>query len=315
MKPTDKIYIAGHNGLVGSAIVRVLKSAGFKNLVYRNSKELDLRKQDAVEDFFNKEKPQFVFLAAAKVGGIVANNTYRADFLYDNLMIVSNIVHAAFNNKVEKLLFLGSSCIYPKLAPQPIKEEYLLTGPLEYTNEPYAIAKIAGIKLCESYRQQHGANYICAMPTNLYGINDNYHPQHSHVLPALIRKFHEAKESGLQEVEIWGSGTPKREFLFADDLAEACLFLMNNYNEQDIINIGCGEDITIKELAETVKQITGYKGGMRFNTSKPDGTPRKLLDVTKIHNLGWHHKTPLIEGMKIAYDDFLKKEEILRVAS
>ncbi len=309
MSPTDKIFIAGHNGLVGSAILRVLKSKGFTNLVYRRSKELDLRDQTAVEDFFKLEKPKFVFLAAAKVGGIVANNTYRADFLYDNLMIVANVVHAAFNNKVSKLLFLGSSCIYPKLAPQPIKEEYLLTGSLEHTNEPYAIAKIAGIKLCESFREQYGANYISVMPTNLYGINDNYHPQNSHVMPALIRRFHEAKENGISEVEIWGSGTPKREFLFGDDLAEACLFLMEHYDEKEIINIGCGEDISIKELAGLVKDIVGYTGKLVFDTTKPDGTPRKLLDVSKIHSLGWHHKTSLTDGMKIAYQDFLAKEK------
>ena len=315
MKSGDKIYIAGHNGLVGSAIIRALRSAGYTNLVYRTSKELDLRKQEEVEAFFKEEKPQFVFLAAAKVGGIVANNTYRADFLYDNLMIVSNIVHAAFKNKVAKLLFLGSSCIYPKLAPQPLKEEYLLTGPLEYTNEPYAIAKIAGIKLCETFRDQYGANYISVMPTNLYGINDNYHPENSHVLPALIRKFHEAKENGSAEVVIWGSGTPRREFLFADDLAEACLFLMEHYNEKNIINIGCGEDVTIKELAETVKEVVGFTGNLVYDTARPDGTPRKLLDVTKIHALGWHHKTPLTEGMKVAYQDFLKKQEILQSVS
>lgn len=315
MRLSDKIYVAGHNGLVGSAIIRGLKSQGFTNLVYRTSKELDLRDQTAVENFFGNEKPQFVFLAAAKVGGIVANNTYRADFLYDNLMIVSNIVHAAFNNKVTKLLFLGSSCIYPKMAPQPIKEEYLLTGPLEYTNEPYAIAKIAGIKLCESYRDQYGANFISVMPTNLYGINDNYHPENSHVLPALIRRFHEAIENGKSEVVIWGSGTPKREFLYADDLAEACLFLMEKYNEKEIINIGCGEDVSIKELAEIVKEVTGFKGNLAFDTTKPDGTPRKLLDVTKIHAIGWHHKISLKEGIKMAYKDFLTKESILQVSS
>ncbi len=315
MNATDKIYVAGHNGLVGSAIVRSLKAAGFTNLLCRTSKELDLRNQAAVDAFFNSEKPQYVFLAAAKVGGIVANNTYRADFLYDNLMIVSNIVHAAYRNNVTKLLFLGSSCIYPKLAPQPIKEEYLLTGPLEYTNEPYAIAKIAGIKLCESYRDQYGANFISVMPTNLYGINDNYHPENSHVLPALIRKFHEAKEAGKPEVQIWGSGSPKREFLFADDLAEACLFLMENYNEKEIINIGCGEDVTIRELAETVKEVVGFTGSLVYDTSKPDGTPRKLMDVTKIHAMGWHHKTALKEGMKIAYQDFLLKQNILQTVS
>lgn len=315
MRPTDKIYIAGHRGLVGSALIRVLKANGFTNLVFRTSGELDLRNQEAVESFFRQEKPQFVFLAAAKVGGIIANDSYRADFLYDNLMIVTNVVHAAFKCQVQKLLFLGSSCIYPKLAPQPLREEYLLTGPLESTNEPYAIAKIAGIKLCESFRDQYGANYISVMPTNLYGLNDNYHPQHSHVLPALLRKFHEAVEMGSGDVIIWGSGTPKREFLFADDLAEACLFLMESYNEREIINIGCGEDVSIRELAEIVKEVTGFTGKMIFDTTKPDGTPRKLLDVSKIHALGWHHKTPLLEGMKIAYQDFLNRQEILQVAS
>jgi GDP-L-fucose synthase len=312
MRKTDKIYIAGHNGMVGSAIVRALNLRGFTNLVYRTSKELDLRNQTSVEQFFKEEQPQFVFLAAAKVGGIVANNTYRADFLYDNLMIVSNIVHSACNNKVTKLLFLGSSCIYPKMALQPIKEEYLLTGPLEYTNEPYAIAKIAGIKLCETFRDQYGANFISVMPTNLFGVNDNYHPENSHVLPALIRRFHEAKISGLKEVVIWGSGKPRREFLFADDLADACLFLMDTYNEKEIVNIGCGEDLSIKELAELVKTVTGYNGDLVFDTTKPDGTPRKLLDVSKINALGWHYKTTLKEGMKLAYQDFLMKQETLQ---
>lgn len=314
MKKTDKIYIAGHNGMVGSAIVMALNLRGFSNLVYRTSKELDLRNQAAVEQFFKDEKPQFVFLAAAKVGGIVANNTYRADFLYENLMIVSNIIHAAYNNGVTKLLFLGSSCIYPKMALQPIKEEYLLTGPLEYTNEPYAIAKIAGIKLCETFRDQYGANFISVMPTNLFGINDNYHPENSHVLPALIRRFHEAKVSGLNEVVIWGSGKPKREFLFADDLADACLFLMDTYNEKEIVNIGCGEDLSIKELAELIKNVIGYTGNLVFDTTKPDGTPRKLLDVSKINALGWHYKTTLKEGMNIAYQDFLMKQQILQTA-
>ncbi len=312
MQKTDKIYVAGHNGMVGSAIVRALTQKGFTNLVLRTSKELDLRNQADVEDFFMKEKPQFVFLAAAKVGGIVANNTYRADFLYDNLMIVSNIVHSAYRNKVTKLLFLGSSCIYPKMAEQPIKEEYLLTGPLEHTNEPYAIAKIAGIKLCETYRDQYGADFISVMPTNLFGINDNYHPENSHVLPALIRRFHEAKISGAKEVVIWGSGKPKREFLYADDLADACLFLMDTYSEKEIINIGCGEDLSIKELAELVKDITGYTGDLVFDTSKPDGTPRKLLDVSKINALGWHYTTPLKEGMTKAYHDFLMKQQMLQ---
>lgn len=312
MRKTDKIYVAGHNGMVGSAIVRALMQKGFTNLVYRTSKELDLRNQVAVDEFFKDEKPQFVFLAAAKVGGIVANNTYRAEFLYDNLMIVSNIIHAAYANGVTKLLFLGSSRIYPKMAAQPIKEEYLLTGPLEYTNEPYAIAKIAGIKLCESYRDQYGANFVSVMPTNLYGINDNYHPENSHVLPALIRRFHEAKVSGLEEVVIWGSGSPKREFLFADDLADACLFLMEEYSSKEIVNIGCGDDLSIKELAEMVKEVTGYTGNLAFDTSKPDGTPRKLLDVSKINALGWRYKTSLKEGMNIAYKDFLTKQEKLQ---
>ena len=307
MQKTDKIYIAGHTGMVGSAILDALIADGFTNFVYRTSKELDLRNQLAVEQFFSNERPQYVFMAAAKVGGIIANNTYRADFLYDNLMIVSNIIHAAHKNGVSKLLFLGSSCIYPKMATQPIREDYLLTGELEKTNEPYAIAKIAGIKLCETYREQYGENFISVMPTNLYGKNDNYHPEHSHVLPALIRRFHEAKEQGLQEVVIWGSGNPKREFLFADDLAEACLFLMKNYNEKEIINIGCGEDISIKELALLIKEITGFAGELTFDTTKPDGTPRKLLDVTKINNLGWHYKTKLKEGIQIAYQNFLEK--------
>ena len=310
MQKTDKIYIAGHTGMVGSAILQALISDGFTNFVYRTSKEIDLRNQAAVEQFFGEQKPQYVFMAAAKVGGIVANNTYRADFLYDNLMIVSNIIHAAYKNGVTKLLFLGSSCIYPKMAPQPIKEEYLLTGELEKTNEPYSIAKIAGIKLCETYREQYGANFISVMPTNLYGKNDNYHPENSHVLPALIRRFHEAKMHGLKEVVIWGSGNPKREFLFADDLAEACLFLMDNYNEKEIINIGCGADITIKELAILIKEITGFEGTLVFDTTKPDGTPRKLLDVTKLNKLGWQYKTKLKEGIQIAYQDFLQKHTV-----
>lgn len=309
MKENDRIYIAGHNGMVGSAIVRGLKQRGFNNLVCRTSKELDLRNQQAVDQFFATEKPRYVFLAAAKVGGIVANNTYRASFLYDNLMIAANIIHAAYANQVSKLLFLGSSCIYPKMAPQPLKEEYLLTGLLEHTNEPYAIAKIAGIKLCETYRDQHGANFISVMPTNLYGPNDNYHPENSHVLPALIRRFHEAKDSGLPEVVIWGSGNPKREFLYADDLADACLFLMDNYDEKEIINIGCGEDLSIKELAELVKDVTGYTGRMRFDTTKPDGTPRKLMDVSKINAIGWRYTTPLKEGIIKAYADFLQNRK------
>ena len=310
MNKTDKIYIAGHAGMVGSAILNTLVARGFTNIVYRSSTELDLRNQDATDRFFAEEKPQYVFLAAAKVGGIVANNTYRADFLYDNLMIVSNIMHAAYKNEVTKLLFLGSSCIYPKMAPQPIKEEYLLTGPLENTNEPYAIAKIAGIKLCETYREQYGCNFISVMPTNIYGKNDSYHSENSHVVPALIRRFHEAKMQGLKEVSIWGSGNPHREFLFADDLADACIFLMENYNEKEIINIGCGIDVTIKELAQLVKEITGFTGELVFDTTKPDGTPRKLLDVTKINNLGWHYTTKLKDGLQIAYSDFLQKQQL-----
>jgi GDP-L-fucose synthase len=305
MEKDSKIYIAGHRGMVGGAIMRYLKNERYSRLILKTSGELDLRKQQAVQSFFEIEKPEYVFLAAAKVGGIVANNTYRAEFLYDNLMIESNIIEAAHRNNVKKLLFLGSSCIYPKYAPQPLKEEYLLTGILEPTNEPYAIAKIAGIKLCESYREQYGANFISVMPTNLYGIGDNYHPQNSHVLPALIRKFHEAKEGNLPFVTVWGTGAPKREFLFSDDLANACVFLMNNYNEKELINIGVGQDLTIKELAETIKEIIGYEGNIEFDTTKPDGTPQKLLDVSKIHHLGWKHKVELKEGIKLAYADFL----------
>lgn len=312
MKKTDTIYVAGHTGMVGSAIVKALTKQGFTNLVHRSSKELDLRNQAAVESFFSEEKPQYVFLAAAKVGGIVANDMYRADFLYDNLAIVSNIIHAAHRNAVSKLMFLGSSCIYPKMAPQPIKEEYLLAGPLEKTNEPYAIAKIAGIKLCEAYRDQYGSDFISVMPCNLYGINDNYHPENSHVLPALLRRFHEAKLQGLQQVVIWGSGNPKREFLFADDLADACLFLMENYDEKEIINIGSGTDVSIKELALLVKEITGFTGQLVFDTTKPDGTPRKLLDSTKINKLGWHSKTGLKIGIQLAYNDFLQKQPLLQ---
>lgn len=306
MNKQAKIYVAGHRGMVGGAIKRALERGGFTNLVYRSSSELNLIRQDAVEDFFEEEKPEYVFLAAAKVGGIEANNTYRADFLYENLMIESNIIHAAHLHQVKKLLFLGSSCIYPKLAPQPLKEDYLLTGPLEETNEPYAIAKIAGIKLCEAYRDQYGDNFISAMPTNLYGIGDNYHPKNSHVLPALIRRFHEAKEAGDAQVTIWGSGTPKREFLYADDLAEACIFLMQHYNEKKLVNIGTGEDMSILELAKTVKNIVGFGGELIFDPAKPDGTPRKLMDVSKIHSLGWKHTTALEEGIALAYQDFLR---------
>lgn len=292
--------------MVGSAIVRALKNDGYHHLITRTSTALDLRDQAAVKDFFAEERPEYVFLAAAKVGGIIANNTYRADFLYENLMIQTNVIHQAYVQNVKKLLFLGSSCIYPKLAPQPLQEDYLLTGTLEPTNEPYAIAKIAGIKMCEAYRAQYGCNFISAMPTNLYGINDNYHPEHSHVLPALIRRFHEAKVAGIHEVLIWGTGTPLREFLYADDLGEACVFLMQHYNEDQFINVGVGEDISIHDLAYLVREIIGYEGKLRFDTNKPDGTPRKLMDVTKLHALGWQHKTSLRDGIALAYQDFLK---------
>ncbi|GAB3813969.1 GDP-L-fucose synthase [Pontibacter rugosus] len=293
--------------MVGSAIVRKLEAAGFTNIITRRSSELDLRNQLAVQDFFEQEKPEYVFLAAAKVGGIQANNIYRAEFLYDNLMIEANIIHAAYKTGVEKLMFLGSSCIYPKLAPQPLKEDYLLTGELEPTNEPYAIAKIAGIKLCEAYRDQYGCNFISVMPTNLYGYNDNYDLQNSHVLPALIRKFHEAKENGDASVTVWGTGSPKREFLFADDLADACYFLMENYNEKELVNVGTGEDISIKELALLVKEITEFEGDLEFDTSKPDGTPRKLMDVSKLNSLGFKYSTSLREGIALAYEDFKNK--------
>lgn len=307
MQKEHKIYIAGHRGMVGGAIYRCLLQQHYTRIITRTSAELDLRNQAAVLDFFEKEQPGYVFLAAARVGGIMANNTYRAAFLYDNLMIEANIINAAYLSGVKKLMFLGSSCIYPKMAPQPLKEDYLLTGPLEYTNEPYAIAKIAGIKLCEAYRDQYGCNFISVMPTNLYGVGDNYHPQNSHVLPGLIRKFHEAKENAAASVTVWGSGTPKREFLYADDLAEACVFLMKNYNEQQLVNIGTGEDITIKELAELVKSVVGFPGAIAFDTSKPDGTPRKLMDVSRLHNLGWKHRTGLEQGIKLAYEDFLSR--------
>jgi GDP-L-fucose synthase len=296
--------------MVGSAIVRKLKSEGFENLLFRTSSELDLRNQAAVEDFFATEKPDYVFLAAAKVGGIVANNTYRADFLYENLLIEANIIHNAYVTGVKKLLFLGSSCIYPKLAPQPLKEDYLLSGFLESTNEPYAIAKIAGIKLCESYRRQYGCNFISAMPTNLYGPNDNYDLQNSHVLPALIRKFHEAKVNDQPFVEVWGTGSPRREFLHADDLADACFFLMAHYDEELFVNIGTGEDETIRELVEQVQKVVGYEGEVHWNTDKPDGTPRKLMDVSRLHNMGWKHTTELKDGLELTYQDFLANVEL-----
>jgi GDP-L-fucose synthase len=311
MQAEDKIYVAGHKGMVGSAIVRRLKKAGYSNIVTRSSRELDLRSQSAVNDFFVAEKPQFVFLAAAKVGGIVANNTYRGEFLYDNLMIQNNVIHAAFRQQVEKLMFLGSSCIYPKLAPQPLKEEYLLTGPLEPTNEPYAIAKIAGIKLCDAYRDQYGCNFISVMPTNLYGPNDNYDLQNSHVLPALIRKMHEAKESKAKEVVIWGSGTPRREFLHVEDLADACFYLMQHYDEPGLVNIGTGEDVTILELAEIVQKVVGFTGRIVTDASKPDGTPRKLMDVSKLKSFGWQAKIKLEEGIALTYQDFLKNQMAL----
>lgn len=307
MEKSAKIYIAGHRGMVGSAIYRKLEKEGYSNLLTRTSAALDLRNQQDVADFFEKEKPDYVFLAAAKVGGIMANNTYRADFLYENLAIQNNVIHSAYLNQVKKLMFLGSSCIYPKMAPQPLKEDYLLTGTLEHTNEPYAIAKIAGIKMCDAYRDQYGCNFISVMPTNLYGYNDNYHPQNAHVLPALIRKFHEAKINNQAEVTVWGSGSPMREFLFADDLADACYFLMQHYNEPNLINIGTGHDLTIKDLALLIKSIIGYPGELVFDASKPDGTPRKLMDVSKLHNLGWKHTVELPEGIALAYKDFKNK--------
>lgn len=308
MNKNSKIYIAGHKGMVGSAIHRNLLAQGFSNFVFRTSKELDLRDTAAVTEFFTDEKPEYVFLAAAKVGGIVANNTYRAEFLYDNLMIQNNVIHQAYLNGVTKLMFLGSSCIYPQLAPQPLKEDYLLTGVLEPTNEPYAIAKIAGIKMCDAYRAQYGCNFISVMPTNLYGKNDNYDLEKSHVLPAMLRKFHEAKQNKVDEVVLWGTGSPMREFLNADDMAAACVFLMESYNEQGLINIGTGVDITIKELAQTIKKIVGYEGKIIWDTNRPDGTPRKLMDVSKLTNLGWKYSIELEEGIKQVYNEnFLER--------
>ncbi len=307
MNKQDKIFVAGHRGMVGSAIVRKLMAEGYENIVTKTSSELDLMNQSNVMQFFAEEKPQFVFLAAAKVGGIYANNTFRAEFLYNNLMIEANVIHAAHVHGTEKLLFLGSSCIYPKLAPQPLTEDSLLTGELEPTNEPYAIAKIAGIKLCESYRDQYGRNFISAMPTNLYGPNDNYDLQNSHVLPALIRKFHEGKINGLPEVEVWGTGSPLREFLHVDDLADACYFLMLNYNEKEFVNVGTGTDLSIKSLAEMVKDIVGYQGQLVWNTSKPDGTPRKLMNVSKLESLGWKHQIDLKKGIEMVYSEFVEK--------
>lgn len=312
MNKSDKIYIAGHRGMVGSAIVRKLKAEGFTNLLLRTSSELDLRNQQAVDQFYAAEKPDYVFVAAAKVGGIQANNIYRADFIYENLMIQNNVIHASWKEGVKKLMFLGSSCIYPKLAPQPLKEEYLLTGLLEPTNEPYAIAKIAGIKMCDSYRAQYGCNYISVMPTNLYGPNDNYDLNNSHVLPALIRKFHEAKVNNEPSVLMWGTGSPKREFLHADDLADACFFLMQTYNDEGFVNIGTGEDTTIKDLALMVKDIVGYKGDIEHDLSKPDGTPRKLMDVSKLHGLGWKARIELREGIEKVYQDFTQSSLVVQ---
>ncbi|MDP4214461.1 MAG: GDP-L-fucose synthase [Bacteroidota bacterium] len=307
MNKQDKIYIAGHRGMVGSAIKRKLEADGFKNLLYKSSKELDLRDSARVKDFFLEEKPEYVFLAAARVGGILANDTYRADFLYENLMIQNNVIHSAWKSGVKKLMFLGSSCIYPKLAPQPLKEEYLLTGALEYTNEPYAIAKIAGIKLCDAFRAQYGCNFISVMPTNLYGPNDHYDLKNSHVLPALVRKFHEAKINGDPMVTIWGSGEPRREFLHVEDLADACLFLMQNYNDAGLINVGVGKDLTIMELAELIQRITGYRGSIGRDLGKPDGTPRKLLDISKLEAMGWKARVSLEEGIRMVYAAYKKE--------
>jgi len=301
MGPDSRIYVAGHRGMVGSAIIRTLQSRGHRNIIVRGSSEVDLRNQEAVHRFMSEQRPEYVFLAAAKVGGILANDRYRAEFIYDNIMIQSNVIHASHLNGVKKLMFLGSSCIYPKLAPQPLTEDSLLTGPLEPTNEPYAIAKIAGIKMCDAYRSQYGCNFISVMPTNLYGPNDNYDLENSHVLPAMIRKFHEAKLSGALSVTIWGTGKPRREFLHADDLAEACVFLMEHYNEAGLINIGTGEDVEIGELAKMVARVVGYGGEILHDLSKPDGTPRKLMDVTKLHNFGWRHRIALEDGIRSVY--------------
>jgi GDP-L-fucose synthase len=310
MNKDDKIYIAGHKGMAGSAILRRLTNEGYTNFILKTSAELDLRNQAAVQYFFESEKPDYVFLAAAKVGGIVANNIYRAEFIYDNLVIETNVIHAAYQTAVKKLLFLGSSCIYPKLAPQPLKEEYILSGYLEETNQPYAIAKIAGIELCNAYRAQYGCNFISVMPTNLYGPNDNYHPENSHVLAALLRKFIIAKEEQLSYVEIWGTGKPKREFMHVDDLADACLFLMQHYNETGLINIGTGEDISILDLANLIKEVTGFTGEIKTNPSKPDGTPRKLLDVSKLKKMGWQTSISLKDGIQKVYEDLMKSNTL-----
>lgn len=304
MELTAKIFVAGKRGMVGKAIIRRLQKGGYNNIISPASAELDLRNQASVSEYFASEKPEYVFIAAARVGGILANNTFRGEFIYDNLSIESNLIHFSYKNNVKKLMFLGSSCIYPKFAPQPLKEEYLLTGLLELTNEPYAVAKIAGIKLCEAYRDQYGCNFISAMPTNLYGPGDNYNLQYSHVIPALIKKFHEAKTQGNPFTEIWGTGTVKREFMFVEDLADACVFLMNNYNDRLFINVGTGEEVTIKELAYLIKDVTGFTGNIKFDTTKPDGTPRKFMDSTRIHDLGWKHKTSLHDGLVQAYHSF-----------
>lgn len=308
MEKNAKIYVAGHRGMVGSAIVRALRHQGYTNIITRTSKELDLRRQIDVEEFFAKEKPDYVFLAAAKVGGILANNEAPADFMYDNIILEMNVIHEAYKNKVKKLMFLGSSCIYPRMAPQPMKEDCLLTSELEKTNEAYALAKISGLKYCEYLNRQYSTNFISVMPTNLYGPNDNYHPEHSHVLPALIRRFHEAKENNLKEVVIWGTGTPLREFLYVDDLADACVYLMNTYSGNETVNLGTGKELSIKELAELVKKVVGFKGNITFDITKPDGTPRKLLDVSKLEKLGWKYKTELEDGIKLAYEDFLNND-------
>ena len=308
MEKDAKIYVAGHRGMVGSAIVRALKKQGYANILMRTSKELDLRRQDQVEAFFAAEKPDYVFLAAAKVGGIMANSEHPADFMYDNMILEMNVIHEAFQNQVKKLMFLGSSCIYPRLAPQPMPESCLLTSALEQTNEAYALAKISGLKYCEYLNRQYKTDYISVMPTNLYGPNDNYHPLHSHVLPALIRRFHEAKEQNLPEVVIWGTGRPLREFLYVDDLADACVYLMNTYSGNETVNLGTGKELTIAALAELVKKVVGYRGEVRYDAAKPDGTPRKLLDVSKLEGLGWHYKTGLEEGIRLTYADFLQND-------
>jgi GDP-L-fucose synthase len=305
MNKSSKIYVAGHKGMAGSAIVRRLNSEGYNNLIFRTSSQLDLRNQAAVAQFFEETKAEYVFLAAAKVGGIYSNNKYRGEFLYDNLMIQSNIIHSSYINSVKKLMFLGSSCIYPKMAPQPLKEEYLLSGTLEPTNEPYAVAKIAGLKMCEAYRDQYGCNFISVMPTNLYGPNDNYHPENSHVLPALIRKFHEAKIANQPTVSVWGTGNALREFLHVDDFADACVFLMQNYDEKNFVNIGQGKDISIRSLAELIKHITGFNGKIAFDATKPDGTPRKLMDISKLKSLGWKPKIELEKGVESVYKDYV----------